>query len=182
MLVLLFSFSSSFSQSEEPSGSSTLTGTVEHADSGSAVAGAEVLAFRLEDERIYRATTSSNGSFLFEGLPFGYYDLAVQVGEDIYPAGDVINLTPRGKVIAKLRLIARADRPEEFWNEYQSRSFLGDPGEADGIARLQLNRKGREFWKTGKGIALISTIGGATLLAIAVSDDGNPLEVSPSTP
>ena len=182
MLLLLFSVSSGFTQPIEETGSSTLAGNVEHADTQTAVANAEVLAFRLEDQKIYRTTTSANGSFLFEGMPYGYYDLAVQVGEDVYPAGDVINLTPRGKVIATLRLIAREDRPDEFWNEYRSRSFLGETNETDGVARLQLKRKGRDFWRTGKGIAIISTIGGATLLAIAVNDDSTPQSVSPINP
>jgi hypothetical protein len=182
ILLLLFSVSSGFTQSIEETGSSTLAGTVEHADTRTAIANAEVLAFRLEDQKIYRTTTTANGSFLFEGMPYGYYDLAVQVGEDVYPAGDVINLTPRGKVIATLRLIAREDRPDEFWNEYRSRSFLGETSETDGVAQLQLKRKGRDFWRTGKGIAIISTIGGATLLAIAVNDDSTPQSASPINP
>ncbi len=181
-LLLLFSVSSSFSQSSEETGRSTLAGTVEHADTQAAVPNAEVLAFRLEDQQIYRVATKANGSFVFEGLPYGYYDLAVQVGEDIYPAGDVINLTPRGKIVVTLRLIAREDRPDDFWNEYRTRSFLGETSETDGIARLQLKRKGRDFWRTGKGIAILSTIGGATLLAIAVNDDSTPQSVSPITP
>ena len=182
ILLLLFSVSTGFTQSVEETGSSTLAGTVKHADTQTAIANAEVLAFRLEDQKIYRTTTTANGSFLFEGMPYGYYDLAVQVGEDVYPAGDVINLTPNGKVIATLRLIAREDRPDEFWNEYRSRSFLGETSESDGVARLQLKRKGRDFWRTGKGIAIISTIGGATLLAIAVNDNSTPQSASPINP
>jgi len=160
-------------------GGSILEGKVLRSADGKAAGRVEILAYHLEREKIYRGTADASGRFRFRGLPHGYFDLAIRSGEDFYPVGEVVHIPPRSRRVATLTLVDREERSEDFWTERTPRDYLGPEagvdGEAAGLADLESRMTGREFWRTGKGVAIISSIGGAGLLALAVSVDEDPL-------
>lgn len=156
-------------------GGAVLEGKVLRDATEKPVARAEVLAYHLESENLFRSTADGSGKFRLKGLPHGYFDLAVRVDEEFFPVGEVVHLPPKSRRIAVLKIIERDERSEEFWNDRAPREYLGPDrggdGAAAGVADLESRMTGREFWRTGKGVAIIASIGGAGLLALAVSDD-----------
>ena len=52
-----------------------------------------------------------------------------------------------------------------------ARKHPGSDQEPSGVAELRRKPKGREFWRSPKGVAIIAGIGGAGLLAIALGSE-----------
>ena len=72
---------------EPPSaqGNASLSGKVTGPDG--AVTGAVVHVYHLSTETTFHSVaTGTNGQFRIEGLPFGYYDVAVETPEGLYVA------------------------------------------------------------------------------------------------
>jgi hypothetical protein len=165
-------------------GNSTLSGKITGSD-GKPLPGARVLAYHLSSEDIFSSEpTDSKGEYLIAGLPYGYFDLAVETGDGLFVANQVFNVAPGSKtaISMSLRTLAQA----EGTGEAQARVFPGASQEPSGVAAVSEKLTGREFWRSPKGVAIIAGGGALVLLAIASggsSSSSSPEpEPSPSTP
>lgn len=138
---------------------------------GKEVAGARVLAYHLSSERLFTSEpTGKGGEYLVEGLPYGYIDLAIETSEGIFVANRVINLPPAGTAAVILTVV-----PYQPSTEASARKHPGSEEEPSGVAELRRKPKGREFWRSPKGVAIIAGIGGAALLGIALGSESEPV-------
>jgi hypothetical protein len=156
---------------------STLSGRILDA-TGQPVSGARVLAYHLSSEEVFDSgATDPKGAYDITGLPYGYFDVAVETPQGLYVADQVVNVAPSGKVTLTLNLYpyteARAD---------DGRSFPGTEQEPVGQARVGDQGKGGSFWKSPKGYATMAAGGAALLLLVAGGDDNDGGTTSPSSP
>jgi len=139
------------------------------------VDGATVLAYQLSTEKVFRSTpTDSGGKFMIQDLATGYYDLAIETTEGLFVANQIVNVSPAGKVVINIDLSpAGADLP----GQTAIRAYPGAEDPAVGVMQISERLTGTRFWKTPKGVVILSTVGGAALLAIAVTskDDNDPV-------
>ena len=163
-------------QPETP-GTSTIEGKVLDSH-GDGIAGAHVLAHHLSLGKVFTSPpTDKKGGYAITDLPYGYYDLAVDREDGLYLANRVINLAPASTAEVLMTIV-----PFQPSQASLLRPYPGSDREPVGIAESRLKPKGREFWRSPKGVAIISGIGGAALLAIALgsdSDEDVATEVAP---
>jgi hypothetical protein len=146
-----------------------ITGKVFKAD-GKSASGVRVLAAHLSSGAVYASeSTRGNGEFLIGGLPYGYYDLAVEGADGLFVADRVINLRPAGEAAILFTL-----RAFDASTRRLSRPHPGSDRDPAGMAGVREKPKGREFWSSPKGVAILSGLGGAALLAIAAGSDFDP--------
>jgi hypothetical protein len=163
-----------FAQDSEPSGNSELSGRLLKED-GTPLVGATLLAYHLATTDVFTAEpTNDNGEYELTGLPYGYFDLAVETPDGLYVASEVVNISPSSKSVLTLTVGGFIGATEE------ARTFPGTDAEPVGVARVKEKPGGKDFWKSGKGIAIIAG-GGAALLLLATSSGGDD-NASPSTP
>lgn len=165
-------------------GASVVLGRIFESDGKTPSRGAVVHALHLETNQIYQAEPSDEkGHYRLEGVPHGYLDLAVETGEGLFLGNQVINVPPGGKVVVHFTLVAFGDRPSAWWTGEEPREVGWLGRETSGVAELVKKARGREFWTSPKGVAVLSGVGGAALLAIAAGGDGEEAPpVSPSQP
>ena len=147
---------------------------------GKPLPGAIVHAYHLVSETPYQSEpTNKKGQFQLPELPYGYYDVAIETPQGLYPADRVADLQPGGKTTVTLTVreftVAEAAVQDDF------RAFPGVEVQPVGIVALKKKATGKEFWKSPKGIAIIGGIGGAALLAIAISGKSED-PASPAAP
>ena len=146
-----------------------ITGRIQDG-SGKPVSGAVVVAYHVSsEERFASAPTRGNGEFKLEKLPFGYFDIGVETAEGVFVADRAVNLPPAGK-----RAITMTVEPFQPGTEILSRTHPGSEKDPGGIAVLRTRAKGRDFWRSPKGIAILGAGAGAALLAIASGSDDEP--------
>lgn len=144
------------------------------------ISGAVVKAYPLDGgEPLIAPATGSKGAFALRGLPFGYYDLVVEAEGATYVGNQVINVAPSSKIEVDVRLTRYAEKSASWWAGREQRRLPGG-GNADGLAEIRQTLRGKEFWKSPKGLAIVGGIGAAALLAIASSGGGS--NASASTP
>lgn len=142
----------------------SVKGRVFQADGKSALAGVRVRSFDLSAESEGpSAVTDGKGRFEIGGLPHGYFDLAVETPEGLFVADQVVNVPPGGTAKITLTIGQLRGAPS-------SDSFSQTPG-VRATALLDRELTQREFWRSAKGIAILSGIGGGALLFLATSDD-----------
>ena len=157
-------------------GNSKLAGKIVRADGRTVVSGAMVRAYHLSSEQVFTTATGSKGEYEFTGMPYGYFDVAVETSEGLFVADQVINLPPAGKAVLSMTISTASGSQADL-----ARDFPGAEQEPVGVASVQQKLTGREFWRSPKGVGLIAGLGGAALLAIA-SGGGSSGSSSPSTP
>ena len=161
-------------QEAAPAGNSRLLGKIEGYE-GKPMSGVRVLAYHLSSEAVYRSEPTSNkGEYEIEGLPYGYFDLAVETTEGLFVANQVVNVPPASKTAVSMALAAAAGTPP--------RVFPGAPQEAQGVASVSEKPTGRDFWRSPKGVAIIAGGGALALLAIAGGGGGSSDNASSSNP
>jgi len=160
-------------QAQEPeaaAGEAQLRGSISAQD-GASVAGATIIAYHLSSEQIFRSDPmDGSGSFSIEGLPYGYYDIAVQTPDGLFVADQVVNLPPSGKAALSMTLSRGGT------DASAPRGFPGADEAPVGVAMIDQKEKGA-FWKSPGGIAIIAGAGVVLLAAIALSggdDDEQP--------
>ena len=159
-------------QPETP-GTSSIEGKVLDSH-GDGIAGARVLAHHLSLGKVYTSTpTDKKGEYVIANLPYGYFDLAVDREDGLYVANRVVNLAPAATAEVLMTIV-----PFQPSQASLLRPYPGSDREPVGIAESKLKPKGREFWRSPKGVAIISGIGGAALLAIALGSDSDDEEVA----
>jgi hypothetical protein len=161
---------------------SRIVGKVLERDGKTPVAGAIVRADHLRTGDAFTgAPSGKDGSYALDDLPYGYVDLTVETGDGTYVADQVVNVPPSGKVAVTFALSRNEQLPQGWWTGREPRPAPAEGPPVVGVAEVKQRAKGAEFWKSGKGIAILAGVGGAALLAIAAGG-GDDDPVSPSTP
>jgi len=143
-----------------------IVGTVQDGD-GKPVRDAVVVAYHVSGKKRYAsAPTKGNGQYKLENLPFGYFDIGVETGDGVFVADRAVNLPPAGKSELNLTI-----EPFQPGTQKLSRNHPASESDPSGVALLRAKAKGRDFWRSPKGIAILGAAGGAALLAIASGSD-----------
>jgi len=154
---------------QQPTGQTLMQGKVVDSAGKRGVEGAVVLAYHLSTEQMFRSEpTSSNGSYRIEGLPSGYYDLAVDGPDGLFVGSNVVNVPPGSKAVINFTMTpfgaatATADARQNF-------PGLDDP--TSGTATIMRKGTTKDFWRSPKGVAILAGTGGVILLVIASDSD-----------
>ena len=132
---------------------------------GKSLSGVRLLAYHLSSERIYVSEpTKSNGECELRDLPYGYHDLAVETDEGLFVASGVLNVPPKTTSVVVLTLHPAV-------GESAVRGFPGSDKDAVGMAEMLERMRGRAFWKSPKGIAVLAGAGAVVLLLLAGGGD-----------
>jgi hypothetical protein len=150
-----------------PAGNGIIEAKLVLAGKGGGAEGAIIHAYHIDSQAtLTSAPAGRKGNVVLENVPFGYLDLAVELDGNFYVASQVVVVPPSGKVVISMKL-----EPYPPGAESTARSFQGRDEPAQGVARLERKAVGREFWRSPKGIAIITGASGAALLAIASGSD-----------
>ncbi len=147
-------------------GSSKIKGKILHTEGKDRIRGARVLAVHLSSAQLFVSEPTDRGGFEIRGLPYGYYDLAVEAPDGLYVATQVINVTPSGTATLVLTLT-----PYQPATAGLARRFPARDVESSGLAEVRRKLRGREYLRSPGGVAILSGIGGVALLALAAGSD-----------
>jgi len=163
-----------------PSGNSRLLGKIQGYE-GKPIAGVRVLAYHLSSEAVFASSpTGSGGDYSIEGLPYGYFDLAVETSDGLFVANQVVNVPPAGKASISMALATEAQAAA--MGDAQARVFPGAQVQPSGVAAVSEKSTGKDFWRSPKGVAIIAGGGALVLLAIAGGGSSNSNSSSQSNP
>ncbi|ANM29272.1 hypothetical protein ABI59_06230 [Acidobacteria bacterium Mor1] len=144
------------------------------------IRGAVVHLFHLANETMTLSEpTDGGGEFELVGVAHGYYDVAIETADGTFPVAEVMNVGPKSKATLIFTLIPDAERSADATAR---RPFMGTGQAGAGRADLRSKPRGIDFWKSTKGIVILSAAGGAALLAIAYEDNTDEFQASPSAP
>lgn len=145
---------------EHASDTSQIEGKILGID-GKPVPGARLLSYHLSSERLFTSEpTKANGECQLPPLPFGYHDLAVETADGLFVGSQVVNLGPNAKVLVVLTLYPAAGEPT-------GRGYAGSEREPIGQAQVVERTRGRAFWRSPRGVAVLAGSGAAALLLLA---------------
>ena len=147
-------------------GTSKIKGKILHTEGKVRIRGSQVLAFHLSSAQLFVSEPTDRGGFEIRGLPYGYYDLAVEAPDGLYVATQVINVTPSGTTTLVLTLA-----PYQPATAGLARKFPARDVEPSGLAEIRRKLRGREYLRSPGGVAILSGIGGVALLALAAGSD-----------
>ncbi len=118
-------------------GNVVIRGAVASADKGTPIASARVYAVHLDTKQVFTSAPSgAKGDYSITGLPFGYYDLAVETTDGLYLANRVINAPAGEKVEVSLMLGPPQPEDTEWWSAEPDRRIPGLDRVPDGVARI----------------------------------------------
>lgn len=158
---------------------STIRGKVVEEDGKSPISGVTVHAYHLGTRQQYSSEpTDGGGRYLISGLPHGYVDLWVETTGGAFIGTQVVSVPPSGKVMAVLALRDTDDESDEWWN--RRRRIPGVEQDPAGVAEMKQSLRGREFWRSPTGVAIIVSASTLGLLGIAAGGGDDP--ASPSQP
>ena len=172
LLALSAGSHAAFGQYTSPDirGTSRIAAKVQDAE-GRPVQGARVLAFHLSSARLFKSEAApKNGECAIAELPYGYFDLAVETPQGLFIADRVINVGPEGTAAVILTIA-----PFDPSTQAQARRHPGSDLDPTGLAALRSKAKGRDFWRSPKGVAIVSGLSAAALLAIASGSSDEPV-------
>jgi hypothetical protein len=185
-----------------PVGNVVVRGFVASADKATPISGARVYAVHLDTKQVFTSAPSAgDGAYQITGLPFGYYDLAVETPDGLFLANRVINAPAGEKIEVSLMLGPPQPEDTEWWSAEPDRRIAGLDRVPDGVARI-VEGKPRALPPGAVSGAQIATATGATgatssltlplllaggvgLLAILIGnqdDNSEPAPVSPFIP
>ncbi len=148
-------------------------GKVLDSTTGKGVPGVVVFSYHLDTGTVFSSEeTGDKGRYRIDGLPLGWHDLYIESPEGLFLANRVINVPPRGEVEIDMTLTRFEDKPGSWWVG-KRRDVPGHDESAVGEARLNRSAKGRSFWKTPAGIALIAGGGALVILGVAAAGDNS---------
>ncbi len=120
-----------------PAGNVSIRGVVFSGETQDAVMGARVYAVHLDTKQVFSSAPSTDkGEYALTGLPYGYYDLAVETTDGLYLANRVIN-APAGEKV-EISMILGPPQPEdtEWWSAEPDRRIPGLDRVPDGVSRI----------------------------------------------
>ena len=148
-----------------PAGNVSLKGAVVRGDKATPVTGARVYAVHLDTKQVFTSAPSAEkGDYQLTGLPYGYYDIAVETSDGLFLANRVIN-APAGEKI-EVSLVLGPPQPEdtEWWSAEPDRRIPGLDRTPDGVARIVEGRPraGAMVVAKAKGAAVGAGAGAGT--------------------
>lgn len=162
-----------------------IRGVLYQADGRGKLGGAKVVVVDSKTGKQYNSgVTGDVGSYEVTGLPAGTYDLAIDVGGDIFVADNLIELAPGQKL--SLSYSVQRGRPanRSVRGLKEPRGAAGVVGifKGTGMASAFTRQAGSPFWSSPGGVILLSVLGAGAAVAIydAISDEDN--QASPSSP
>ncbi len=165
-----------------PVGTGRLRAKIFGSNGKTPIAGAVLRAYHLDSGKVYSSgPSSSRGECELRGLPYGYLDIAVETKEGTFVGNQVVNVPPSGNVVVSFTLTKYAERTPAWWSGRPPRQIPGTRTDSQGIAELSMKPRGKAFWTSPKGVAIIGGASVAVLLAIS-SAGGTSSTVSPSLP
>lgn len=127
--------------------------------------GVSLLAQHLSTAEVFRCPgTNRKGRCKLSGLPYGYFEIAISAPEGVFIAERAVNLPPAG--VVELSLAAGRFAPTE-----EPRTFPGTEVASTGTLALTKHLRGRDFWRSPKGVAVLTALGGVALLVLVGSAD-----------
>lgn len=161
-------------------GTARIFGRIVGADGQAQVAATRVLAYHLTSGKTFRsAPVKPNGEYEIGELPFGYFDLAVQTAQGLWLTNRVVSLSPAGKAEMILALGAGGAAA----GLESGRTWPGEePGALIGAFEVRQAPRGRDFWRTPKGVALMTGAAAVALLALATSGGDDETTATPVVP
>ncbi len=140
---------------------------------GQAAAGVKVMTYHLATGGLFSATTDADSKFTLLELPLGYYDMAARSADGLYVADQVMQVSATGKNFVALQLKTLGGSAQA-----DIRAFAGANEAPVGLA-VVMERDGRAFWASPKGISILAA--GGALVLLAFPRDSDP-PASPSFP
>lgn len=194
LLIVLIAVSLAFparaqQSTEDPAGSGDtlprtgrIQGKVVDSATGRGMPQVVVHAYHIDSQAVFSSEkTRDNGRYRIEGVPLGWHELYVETSDGLFLGNQVVNVPPKAEVDVDLTVTRFADRPIS-WQVGKRRAIPGQDEPAVGEARLDRTARGKSFWKTPLGIALVSAGGALVIFAVVVSeDDSNEPPASPFT-
>jgi hypothetical protein len=158
-------------------GTGRIHGRILRGADGTPVEGHRVRVLHLTAGRVFESVpTDAGGRFEIGGLPHGFFDVAVEQPAGLWLADRVINLAPASRVELVLTLGA-----ENAGGLAPDRTWPGWSGRLLGAFALREAPRGREFWRTPKGVAIL--VGGAAVALLAIAAGaGNETNATPVVP
>lgn len=120
-----------------PAGNVQIRGVIFSGETQDAVSGARVYAVHLDTKQVFTsAPSTASGEYSLTGLPFGYYDLAIETADGLYLSNRVIN-APAGEK-REISMVLGSPQPEdtEWWSAEPDRRIPGLDRVPDGVARI----------------------------------------------
>jgi hypothetical protein len=160
LLALVVAFGTQLPAAQAADGATgtvTIVGTILSASTNQPMPGAQVYVVHLDTKQVFKSAPSEgNGKYQIQGLPFGYYDIAVLDTSGLFLANRVINAPAGEKLEISLALGAPQPEDTEWWSAEPDRRIPGLDRVPDGVARIVEGRP-------PKGVAAAkSTPAGAT--------------------
>ena len=141
---------------------SVITGKVFGTD-GKPLEGVRVLAYHLSSELIYVSEpTNSKGEYGIGNLEFGYYDMAVETSDGLWPGQSMVNIPPASKSVIIVTLAPNPPRSSE-----PPRPFPGHETPSRGLLEIVEKPRGRDFLTSKRGVAILAGVGSVVLLILA---------------
>lgn len=114
----------------------SLSGVVASGDRGAPIAGARVYAVHLDTKQVFTsAPSAANGEYQLTGLPYGYFDIAVETTDGLYLANRVIN-APAGEKVEISLMLGPPRSEDQWWSAEPNRRIPGLDRVPDGVARI----------------------------------------------
>ena len=136
-------------------------------DGKTAVTAAVVRLVHLDSGKVFEApVTKSDGRYLLEHLPFGYYEFTIEVGGVLHAAGGLVSIEPARTRKYDLRLLGSAAAAGGTDESAEGAAVPGLDRVATGSAEIVGLTAPPGFFKTRTGLSVL-IVGGVLLLLLA---------------
>ncbi len=163
-------------------GQAGLRGVIYQTDGSSKQAGAKVTAINVKTRKQYVSNvTGEDGSYEVSGMPAGSYDVAIDTGEGMFIADNLVDLNQNQhlSVSYSVQPMRPANRKVAGLEPPKGSATPVGGFRGTGDAAGELTGGGSSFWRSPGGIVLISVLAVGAALAINNAGDSN---ASPSAP
>ncbi len=139
---------------DAPYGTSSIAGKITVAAGGTSALNATVWAYHLSTATMYRSEpTGADGRFTIEGLPPGYFDLAIETSYGFFVGTQVLNVPAGGRAVANMSLMPATTDPAA------PRDFAGGERTPSGIAQfIEKSNKKTLGWAVGGGVSAVALL------------------------
>jgi hypothetical protein len=162
-----------------------IRGVLYQQDGRGKLGGAKALAVDVKTGKQYSSgVTGDVGSYEITGLPAGTYDLAIDVGGDIYIADNLIELAPGQKLSLSYSVQPRRPANRSVRGLKEPKGAAGVVGifKGTGMANAFAKQAGATFWQSPGGVVLLTVLGAGAAVAIYNAIDDDDKDASPSSP
>jgi hypothetical protein len=162
-----------------------IRGVLYQADGRGKLGGAKVVVVDSRTGKQYNSGVSGDvGSYEVTGLPAGTYDLAIDIGGDIYVADNLIELAP-GQKLSLSYSVQRgrpANRTVRGLKEPKGAAGVVGIFKGTGVASAFAKQAGAPFWSSPGGVVLLTVLSAGAAVAIYNAINNEDKQASPSSP